>query len=160
MMQNKKSQVEMIVGFVIPMVLMMVILLVVKVALAVGFGPLERTPVSATLAGTGTTSACDYWLINFLRTKTSGGTYFSDMLAQAGNFQQEERFKSKAQDYFKNNYRRGIGVTNARWALKAETAAHTPIINIGEAETLLKRSCTQKIPSEKGPITVTLGVDY
>jgi len=149
----------MFVEFAIAVVILTVLWLVVKVAMAVpGFGAAE-IKTTGVFQQAEFSSVCDYWLMNFLRADSAYGMENSDLLAYASeSATYKTYFENEAANYFKANYRRPLPL--ARWALSAETSAYIPVVKLGYKDHALAQTCAQKIPSAKGPITVTLGVDY
>ena len=158
MFHGRRSIVDMIVEFAISVVILMIIWLMIKVAFAVGIGAREAAPTGV-FSQVQFSNACDYWLMSFLQEKGKSGISNSELLALGTeNSNYKKLFETATTDYFTNKYHRSKPLE--RWKLSAETSAYVPIATLGFTERQLSFSCSQKIAAPKGPLTVTLGVDY
>ncbi|MFH0868673.1 MAG: hypothetical protein V1839_00425 [archaeon] len=155
---GNRAVVDMLVEFALSVVIIMIIWLGIKVAYALGFGG-ASVGSSAIIESAETSYACDYWLMDFLRAKSPEGYSYADLLSLASESPKYKAlFEKDAEAYFTKNYRRGMPLE--RWQLSAEDAAFIPITSVGFAEKQLQQRCSQKTAAPKGPLKVTLGVDY
>jgi len=157
---GKKAVVDMMMEFVIAVVILMIVWLLIKVAIAMP-NALSRADIDATgtFESAQVSITCDYWLMNFLRAENPDGMTYADLLSYAvDNPDYKKKFETQAGNYFTENYKRGLPLL--RWAVSAETSAFVPIASVSSGGRTPMLKCSQKTASLKGPIAVTLGVDY
>ena len=162
--QGKKAQIEDLVEFAIAAILMGVLILVITVLLSLPNGLLGlKGKVMGTVEDFTTSKACDYYLMNLLRTE-NGNVSFAETAAYTKiNSDYIDIFKANVTKFLDNNYKRGDNEPGGIWQVSLSSGLTNPYVVFGNlTATNALDTCSKTIPSITGgaPIIVRLALQY
>lgn len=154
MIKGKKAAVEHFVSFALAFVILMIFWLLIKVTIAVGWEGKALTGLDLESRDMPASGACDYILLNFLRSDGVNGMSPAEMLTfSQGNF------TSYTTRWFKLNYDRG-NPRLLKWRMEVSSGG-MPFLVAGELGIPNdKFSCTQTVPSKNKNYVVRLWLEY
>ncbi len=162
--QGKKAQIEDLVEFAIAAILMGVLILVITVLLSLPNGLLGlKGKVMGTVEDFTTSKACDYYLMNLLRTE-NGNVSFAETAAYTKiNSDYLDIFKANVTNFLDNNYKRGDNEPGGIWQVSLSSGLTNPYVVFGNlTATNALDTCSKTIPAITGgaPIIVRLALQY
>jgi len=153
-MKGRRGAIALFVGFLLSMLIIILFWVFIKVGIAIGAKP-EGLTLSITAEDLPGSVACDYVLLNFLRSEGKDGLSPAELISTSSLTD----FKSYADDWFTLNYTRG----NPRmrgWQIQVAKSG-APMLVTGKIDLVnSKFGCAQTVPSSDEDYHVNLWLEY
>ena len=164
MVRGKKAQIEDLVEFVFAAMLMGVLLLVATVIMNLTSlpGGLElKGKITGTVEDFTPSKACDYYVMNMLRTESGNVTFAEKAAYVKTNPGNADSFKANVTKFMADNYRRYDNVPGGIWQISLSSGVTKPFLVFGNLTVIdVMDTCSKTIPSLGGgePLIVRLAL--